>query len=105
MFKLEVQTNIKDVEMANDSIGYAKPILIETQFNEIKLFNSISPSQMAESQKRDTQLSLVYEYVASGHKPRLTEIHHIRSKPIRHLLLQFDHLSLVQGLFASSFFH
>ena len=95
--KFEVQTNIMDVEMANNSIGYAKPNFIETQFNEIKLFNSISPSQMAESQKRDTQLSLVYEYVASGHKPRLTEIHCIRSKPIWHLLLQFDCLSLVQG--------
>ena len=96
--KLEVQTNITDMEIANNSIGYAKPNIITTQFNEIKLFDSISPSQMAESQKRDTQLSLVYEYVASGHKPRLTEIHHIRSKPIQHLLLQFDHLSLVQGV-------
>ena len=96
--KLEVQTNIMDVEMANDSIGYTKPNFIETHFNEIKLFDSISPSQMAESQKRDIQLSLVYEYVASGCKPRLTEIHHIRSKPIWHLLLQFDHLSLVQGV-------
>ena len=84
--------------MANDSIGYAKPNFIETQFNEIKLFDSISPSQMADSQKRDTQFSLVYEYVASGHKPRLTEIHCIRSKPIWHLLLQFDCLSLVQGV-------
>ena len=52
--------------MANDSIGYAKPNFNKTQFNEIKFFNSISPSQMAENQKRDTQLSLVYEYVASG---------------------------------------
>ena len=90
--KLEVQTNIMDVEMANDSIGYTKPNFIETHFNEIKLFDSISPSQITESQKNDTQLSLVYEYVASGRKPRLTEIHRIRSKPIQDLLLQFDHL-------------
>ena len=40
----------------------------------------------------------MYEYVASGHKPRLTEIHCIRSKPIWCLLLQFDHLYLVQGV-------
>ena len=53
---------------------------------------------MAESQKRDTQLSLVYEHVASGCKPRLTEIHHIRSKPIWHLLLQYDCLSLIWGV-------
>ena len=96
--KLEVQTNITDVELANNSIGYIKSNLITMQFNDIKLFDSISPSQMAESQKRDTQLSLVYEYVASGHKPRLTEIDHIRSKPNQHLLLQFDHLFLVQGV-------
>ena len=96
--KLEVQTNITDVELANNSIGYIKSNLITMQFNEIKLFDSISPSQMAESQKRDTQLSLVYEYVASGHKPRLREIHCIRSKPIQCSLLQFDHLFLVQGV-------
>ena len=95
--KLEVQTNITDVEIANNSIGCTKPNIIATQFNEIKFFDSISPGQMAESQKRDTELSLLYKYVASGPKPRLTEIHHIRSKPIQHLLLQFDHLSLVQG--------
>ena len=41
------------------SIGYTKPNIITTQFNEIKLSDSISPGQMAESQKRDTtQLSL-----------------------------------------------
>ena len=68
------------------------------QLNEVKLFDLISPSQMAESQKRDTQLSLVYEHVASGCKPRLTKIHRVRSKPIRHLLLQFDCLSLIQGV-------
>ena len=96
--KLEVQTNVTDVELANDSTGLAEPSLIEVQLNVVKLFNSISPSQMAENQKRDTLLSLVYEHVASGHKPRLTEIHHIRSKPIWHLLLQFDHLSLIQGV-------
>ena len=53
---------------------------------------------MAEYQKRCTQLSVVYEYVANNHKPKLSEIHRIRSKPIRHLLLQFDHLSLIQGV-------
>ena len=95
--KFEVQTNIMDVELANNSIGYVKSNLITMQFNKIKLFNSISPSQMAEGQNRDTQLSLVYEYVASGHKPRLTEIHCIRSKPSWHLLLQFDHLFWYRG--------
>ena len=87
-----------DVELANNSTGLSKPSLIEIQLNEVKLFDSISPSQMAESQKRGTQLSLVHEHVASGHNPRLTEIHHVRSMPIRHLLLKFDHLSLIWGV-------
>ena len=53
---------------------------------------------MAEYQKRDTHLFLVYEYVASNHKPKLSEIHRVRSKPIRQLLLQYDWLSLIQGV-------
>ena len=35
---------------------------------------------MAEYQKRDTQLSYIYEWVAGNSKPKLSEIHHIRSK-------------------------
>ena len=49
--KLEVQTNVADVELANDSTGLAKPSLIEVQLNEVKLFDSISPSQIAESKE------------------------------------------------------
>ena len=58
-------------------------ILIDIQLDEVKLFNSISPSQMAENQNRDTQLSLVCEYVANNCKHKLSKIHHVRSKPIR----------------------
>ena len=53
---------------------------------------------MAEYQKRDTQLSIVYEYIASNHKPKLSERHHVRSKPIRQLLLQYVQLSLIWGV-------
>ena len=88
--KYEVQTNITDVEMANTSVGLNSSHIIDIQLNEVKLFNSISPSQMAEYQKRDTQLSLVYECVTNNSKPKLSEIHHVRSKPIHRLLLQFD---------------
>ena len=41
---------------------------------------------------------VIYEFVASNQKPKLSEIHCIRSKPIRHLLLQYDHLSSIQGV-------
>ena len=53
---------------------------------------------MAEFQKEDTQLSLVYERVNNNLKPKLSEIHHVWSKPIWHLLLQFDQLSIIQGV-------
>ena len=86
--KYKVQTNIADVDVANVSLGLNQANLIDIQLNKVKLFNSISPSQMAEYQKRDTLLSIVYEYVVSNCKPKLSEIHCVRSKPIRYLLLQ-----------------
>ena len=96
--KYEAQTNITDVEVANQSSGLSQINVIDVQLNEVKLFESISPSQVAEHQKRDTQLSLVYEHVANNSQPKLTEIHHVRSKPIQRLLLQFNCLSLIQGV-------
>ena len=77
--KYEVQTNITNVEVATVSLGLNQANLIDVQLNEVKLFDSISPNQMAEYQKRDTQLSIVYEYIASNHKSKLSEIHHVRS--------------------------
>ena len=96
--KHEVQVNMLDVSEANQSIGIKSSNIIDVQLNEVKLFHSITPSQMAEYQKRCTQLSVVYEHVANNSKPKLSEIHRIRSKPIRHLLLQFDHLTLIWGV-------
>ena len=81
--KFEVQTNIPDTKVVNVSLGFSKVNLIDVQLNEVKLFDSISPCQMAENQKRDTQLSHVYEYVANNCKPKLSKTHYVRSKPIR----------------------
>ena len=81
--KHEVQVSIVDVREANSSIGIKSPNVVDIQLNQVKLFHSISPSKMAELQKRCNQLSVVYEYVASNIKPKLLEIHRIRSKPIR----------------------
>ena len=93
--KYKVQTNIADVEVANNNLGISQVNVIDMQLNEVKLFKSISPSQMAEHQMRDTQLLLVYEHVANNCNSKLSKIHCIRSKPIQRLLLQFDHLSLI----------
>ena len=96
--KHEVQVNTLDVSEANLSIGIKQDNIVDVQLNEVKLFYSITPSQMAEYQKKCTQLSVVYEHIANNSKPKLSEIHRIRSKPIRQLLLQFDHLSLIWGV-------
>ena len=96
--KQEVQNNIMDVDEANSSEGFNPINIIDVQLDEVKTFDSISLSQMAEFQKGDTQLSLVYEHVANNSKPKLSEIHHIQSKPIQCLILQFDWLSLIQGV-------
>ena len=92
--KHEVQSNITDVDKANQFEGFKLTNVIDMQLNEVKLFNSI----MAEYQKKDLQLSLVYDKVSSNIKPKLSEIHHIKSKPIHRLLLQYDQLSLIQDV-------
>ena len=96
--KQEVQTNIMNIDKANSSEGFSPINVVDVQLNEVKTFDSISPSQIAEFQKEDTQLSLVYEHVNNNSKPKLSEVHCIQSKPIQHLLLQFDQLSLIQGV-------
>ena len=95
--KHEVQVSTADVSEANSSIGIKSSNVVDVQLNEVKLFCSITPSKMAELQKRCNQLSVIYKYVANNNKPKLSVIYRIRSKPIRHLLLQFDCLTFIRG--------
>ena len=88
--KYEVQSNIAEVDVANQSIGLSNLDLINIQLHEVKLFDTITPKQMAEYQKRDTQLAHIYECVTNNSKPKLTVIHHIRLKPVHRLLLQYN---------------
>ena len=62
--KHEVQNNITEVSMANQSLGLSNLNIINIQLCEVKLFDMITPKQMAECQKRDTQLAYVYECIA-----------------------------------------
>ena len=88
--RYEVQTNVAEVDVANQSLGFSNLDLTNVQLREVKLFDTITPNQLVEYQKRDTQLVHVYECVANNSKPKLTAIHRIRSKPVRRLLLQYD---------------
>ena len=99
--KLEVQNNTADVDMANKSLGFSSSNLIDVQLHEVKLFDTIMPNQMAEYQKRGTQLSHVYECVSTNSKPKLSEIHHVRSKTIHRFLLQFGLTFINMGCPAS----
>ena len=94
----EVQSNLTEVSAANQSLGFTHADLINVQVRKVKLFDSISPKQLSDYQKRDPQLAPVYEYVASQTKPKLSAIYRIRSKPVRRLLLQYDRLSLIRGV-------
>ena len=88
--RYEAQTNVAEVDVANQSLGFSNLDLINVQLCEVKLFDTIMPKQMVEYQKRDTQLAHIYECVANNSKPKLSAIHHVRSKPVRRLLLQYD---------------
>ena len=96
--KHEVQNNIAEVDVANQSLGLSNLNIINVQLREVKLFVTIMPKQMGEYQKRDTQLAYVYECVANNSKPKLTVVHRIRSKPVQRLFLQYDRLSLIRGV-------
>ena len=50
--KLEVQNNITDVDVANKSLGVSSSNLIDMQWHEVKLFDTIMPNQTAEYQER-----------------------------------------------------
>ena len=72
--KHEVQTNITDVERANQPLGF-KPInIVDVQLWQVNIFNSFAPAEMAEFQLEDNQLSVVYEHLASNSKPKPSEI-------------------------------
>ena len=78
--RYEAQTNVAEVDVANQSLGFSNLDLINIQLHEVKLFDTVTPKQMAEYQKRDTQL------VTNNSKPKLSAIYHVRSKPVHRLL-------------------
>ena len=53
---------IVDVEIANISAGLKSASVIDSQLSGVKLFDTILPKQMSEYQKKDNQLSVIYEF-------------------------------------------
>ena len=56
--KYEVQSNIAEVDVANQSLGFSNLDLINVQLREVKLFDTITPKQMAEYQKKRYPIGL-----------------------------------------------
>ena len=88
--KLKVQNNTAEVNVAYQSLGFSNSNITDIQLREVKLFDTISPKQMVECLKRDTQLVHIYECVASNSKPKLTAIYCVKSRSVHRLLLQYD---------------
>ena len=49
--KLEVQNNVSEVNVANQSLGFSNSNIMDIQLCEVKLFDMIMAKQMAEYQK------------------------------------------------------
>ena len=96
--RYEAQTNVAEVDVANHSLGFSSLDLINVQSREVKLFDAVTPKQLAEYQKRDNQLAHIYECVTNQSKPKLSAIRHVKSRPVPRLLLQYDRLSLIRGV-------
>ena len=90
--KYEIQNNEMETSEVNEIIfgKNSETNLIQVQLNELKLFSSIPISKMGEEQWKDPLLTLLYELVQKNSKPKLSQIHQIRSKLIHRMLLQFD---------------
>ena len=87
--KYEFQNNEMETSEVNEIIfgKNSETNLIQVQLNELKLFPSIPISKMGEEQWKDPLLALLYELVQKNSKPKLSQIHRIRSKLICKMLL------------------
>ena len=63
---------------------------IDVCTHETLVFDMVPPAIMAEEQRKDPILGVVYQYVAEGIKPNPSTIAKIPSISVRKYLLQFD---------------
>ena len=71
---------------------------IVSSLNAVSTFEHVTPKQMAEEQQTDSTLELVYQLVIAVEKPKTLAIAKIKSKAARKYLLQFDRLTLKNGV-------
>ena len=93
-----MQSNTVNVETANVfsrfEIGECNRFTISRELNSLVPF---CLSRWQNTRRRITSCQSFMNSVAGNQKPKLSEIHCIRSKPIRHLLLQYDRLIFNMG--------
>ena len=93
---MDIRLEAQSVSSALEEHQEESPIAVCT--HEISVFDMVPPATMAEEQKKDPILGVVYQYVAKGIKPKPSAIAKIPSKPVRKYLLQFDGLTLKKDL-------
>ena len=71
---------------------------IVSSLNAVSTFEHITQEQMAKEQQKDPTLELVYQLVTAGEKPKTSAIAKIKSKALRKYLLQFDRLTMKEGV-------
>ena len=91
--KLKDRIHIMDV--AKEKLN-GKTIKVATRM--VNLFDSITPKEMAEFQRKDNQIAPILTYVEQDQKPSKKVTYQIRSKLARKLALQWDRLILKQGV-------
>ena len=71
---------------------------MQCMLNSVSVLNQVTPENMGEEQKRDPILGLVCLHVTVGEKLKSLAIDKIKSKAVRKYLLQFDTITLKQGV-------
>ena len=83
------------MDVAKEKLN-GKTIKVATRM--VNLFDSITPTEMADFQHQDNQIAPILTYVKQDQKPSKKATYQIRSKLACKLALQWDRLILKQGV-------
>ena len=96
--KQEVQTNIMDIKEANSSEGFSPINVIDVQLNEVKTFDTISPSQWQGFKRKTPSCLSSMSMFTIIQNPSFQRFTIFSLSQFGELLLQFDQLSLIWGV-------
>ena len=88
---------------ARDELGETEPIEIRSSLVEV--FSHVTLEEMAEFQKGDNQISVIYPWVQDGKTLDKSALYKVKSKSARKLFYQLDRLVLKQGVLHRLYSH